>query len=77
MPLKKITLTKALAESWGKFSQKTEEEQLGGLHLLLQLGLGEQLWDEVQTYMNGRDACHSQRQQSPRIALKDRKRRKY
>lgn len=27
-------------------------------YLLLQLGLGQQLWDEVQTDVDGGDACH-------------------
>lgn len=31
----------------------------GRVHLLFQLGLGQQLWDEVQTDMDGGDACHS------------------
>lgn len=31
----------------------------GRVHLLFQLGLGQQLWDEVQTDMDGGDASHS------------------
>lgn len=36
-----------------------EEGEVGCLHLLFQLGLGQQLWDEVQTDMDGGDACNS------------------
>ena len=39
------------------------------VHLLLQLGLSQQLWDEVQADMDGGDASHSEGQQSLRVTL--------
>lgn len=40
-------------------------------HLLFQLGLGQQLWDEVQTDVDGGDSCHSERKQGLRVTLGD------
>lgn len=41
----------------------------GWLHLFLQLGLGQQLWNKVQADMDGGDPCYSQRQQSWIVTL--------
>lgn len=42
-------------------------------HLLFQLGLGQQLWDEVQTDVDGGDSCHSERKQGLRVTLGDKR----
>lgn len=44
--------------------------EVENVHLLFQLGLGQQLRDEVQTDMDGGDASHSKRKQSLRVTLR-------
>lgn len=39
--------------------RKERKAEVGRPYLLFQLGLGQKLWDEVQTDMDGGDACHS------------------
>lgn len=53
-----------------------KERRRGEVYLFFQLGLGQKLWDEVQTDMDGGDARHSQRQQSLRVTLTERESRR-
>jgi len=57
------------------FKGRTNKRWEGRAHLLFQLGLGQQLRDEVKTDMDGGDACHSERQQTLRVTLRERHRR--
>lgn len=45
--------------------------EVRGGHLLFQLGLGQQLWDEVKTDVDGGDSSHSERKQGLRVTLGD------
>lgn len=62
------TFTRAL-ERENECSGKAPRGERG--HLLFQLGLGQQLWDEVQTDVDGGDSCHSERKQGLRVTLGD------